>query len=402
MADVKFINKLAVRTRRYPVIHRPLKIIRRLVTKQIPVFLTDLLRVLAPTGRLQFGPPKGSFSIYNSLQYENRRPSRIVLHDQGVPEVSPDSLLVISNLKQHTCQPWPVLWSQHKNARLVASSLALLDERKRLCRESVYGDTCVEDDPAWRYFRLPKPVFLEGNWTSVVSRWCPNTGVPTFSHWIMDALPRLALLKEFPADTKIMVPAQLAGYQKESLQMLGLLDRVRYTPERHVIIENYYFSSPTSMISCYSPYSITWLRSTFLPYADKSCRTPKRFVLRHKGKVRGIKNESEVNDFFRRLGWEIVEAEAFTFAQKIQLFSNAEAIAGIFGGGFTSCIWSPPGCKVITFVPDCFVDGGVESHTIINRIDYYWQIFPSDHKMMATVDLGAIKQLLRKAGLDAG
>src|SRR5581483_4676413 len=350
----------------------------------------------------RFGPPKNSFSILDSPRFENRRPSRIVLTDQGAPNVGHDSLMVVSGMQQHAWQPWPIFWSAHKNARLVASTLALLDERKRICREAAYGDICIEDDPAWNYCRLPKEIFLEGNWTSLVSRWCPADGVPTFSHWIMDALPRLALLKEFPADTKILVPCKLAGYQKETLKMLGLLDRIRFTPERHLILGNYYFSSPTSMISCYSPYAIRWLRETFLPHADKSYQGPKRFIIQRKGKTRGIKNEPEVNEFFKKLGWAIIDTETLTFAQELQLFSNAEAVAGAFGSGFTNCIWSPPGCKVITFVPDKFVDGGVESHCVVNKIDYFWQIFPSDHAMMATVDIGEIKKLLRRAGLDAG
>ena len=362
--------------------------------------MLDLWRVLAPAGSLRFGPPRGSFSVYQSLLFENRRPGRIVLSDQGAPEITPPSLLAISNLNQHTCQPWPVFWSRHQNARLVSRSLALLDEKKRLCREAVYGDICLEDDPAWRYWSLPRPVTLAGNWTSVVSRWTPNTGVPTFSHWVLDALPRLALLKEFPADTKILVPSALAGYQKETLKLLGLLDRVRHTPEPHVIVENYYFSAPTAMISTYSPYGVNWLRSAFLPLADKSYHGPKRFIIQRKGKVRGIKNEAAVNELFRQLGWSIIDTETLTFAQEIELFANAEAFAGVLGSGFTNGIWSPPGCKVITFVADNWVDSWVEWICAVNKLDYHWQIFPSDHEMMMTVDLDELKKLLAKAGLD--
>jgi capsular polysaccharide biosynthesis protein len=236
----------------------------------------------------------------------------------------------------------------------------------------------------------------------VVSRWTPNTGVPTFSHWILDALPRLALLKEFPSDTKILVPAALADYQKETLKLLGLLDRVRYTPERHLVVENYYFSAPTAMISTYNPYGVNWLRSAFLPKADKSYRGPKRFIIQRKGKARGMKNEAEVNGFFRKLGWEIIDTEKLTFAQEVQLFANAEAFAGVLGSGFTNGVWSPPGCKIITFVADSWVDSWVEWICTVNELDYHWQIFPSDHEMMMTVDLAEVKKLLANAGLDAG
>ena len=399
MPHLNFYHNLKMRSRRHPALHGPLGKIRRLLTEKIPLLLLNLWRVIAPVGTLRIGPPKGSFSIQQSLWFENRRPSRVILTDQGTLETTAASLLAISNLKQHTCQPWPVFWSQHKNARLVARSLALLDEKKHICREAVYGDMCLADDPAWRYWSLPEPVTLAGNWTSVVSRWVPNGGVPTFSHWVLDALPRLALLKEFPADTKILVPAALAGYQKETLKLLGLLDRVRYTPEPHVIVENYYFSAPTAMISTYSPYGVNWLRSAFLPLADKSYRGPKRFIIQRKGKSRGIQNEAEVNAFFAKLGWAIIDTETLTFAQEIELFANAEAFAGVLGSGFTNGIWSRPGCKVITFVAGNWVDSWVEWICAVNRLDYHWQIFPADHAMMMTVDLGELKKLLAKAGL---
>src|SRR5208282_5255671 len=167
---------------------------------------------------------------------------------------------------------------------------------------------------------------------------------------------------------------------------------------RHLLVENYYFSSPVAMIANYNPYAVNWLRSAFLPRADQSYHGPKRFIIQRKGKTRGIQNEAEVNDFFQKLGWAIIDTETLTFAQEIKLFADAEAYAGIFGSGFTNALWSSPGCKVITFVADSFVDGGIETICVANKLDYHWRIFPSDHEMRATVDLAGVKKLLRQAG----
>ena len=408
MPDNSILNQLNMVSRKWPGLHRWLKMIRRAVMVKTPAQCVDLWRVLAPSRSFCFGPPKGAFSIYTSWRCENRRPSRIVLTDQGVPALPENSLMVASGMLQHSSQPWPVFWSHHKNARLVSPTLALVDERKRLCREAVYGDGCLEDDAAWRYLTLPKPVYLKGNWTSIISRWATavawgwNRDVPTFSHWLQDCLPRLALLKEFPTDTGILVPAKLADYQKESLKLLGLLDRVRPTAERHLIVDDYYFSSPTGMIACYNPYAVNWLRSAFLPLADKSYHGPKRFIISRKGKTRGIQNEAEINAYFQKLGWSIIDTETLTFTQEIKLFAEAEAYAGIFGSGFTNSLWSPPGCKVITFVADSWMDGGIEAICVANHLDYHWQAFPSDFAMRAKVDLASVKEMLRRAGLDAG
>jgi len=400
MPELTFYSKLAMASRRWPLTHRPLRATRHFFAKKFPDALADWIRLLAPTSSLRFGPPKSSFSIYQSLLYENRRPARVLVTDQGAPKASENSMLVISNCLQHACQPWPVFWSRHKNARLVSPSLALLDERKRVCRESVYSDFAMQDDPAWRYFYLPKPVSLTGNWTSLVSRWCPNTGVPTFTHWILDALPRLAMLAEFPADTKIIVPCKLAGYQKETLKLLGLLDRIRYAPEKHLLVENYFFASPTAMIDCYNPFGVNFLREKFLPLMDKNYSGPKKFLIHRSNKSRGIVNEAEVYEFFRARGWEIVDTEKLTFAQEIKLFNDAEAVGGVFGSGFTNAIWCKPGCKLLPFVADSWIDGYVEWIAQVVRAEFYFRIFQSDHAMRAKINLETVREMLRAARLE--
>jgi hypothetical protein len=399
MAEASWYHSLAFKVKSYPWLHGILKQVRRFFNQVIRPRWFDFIRVIAPLRSFRFGPPVGSYSIYAAWRQDPPRPERVAVTDQGTPDVPSNSLLDQCGMSQHLSQPWPVFWSRHKSARLVSSSLALLDEQKRICREAVYGDLCIKDDPGWNYTMLPRPVELSGNWTSLISRWVPNGGVPTFSHWILDALPRLGFLSEFPSDTRILVPSRLAGYQKETLSLLGLMDRCRYTPETHVVVENYYFSTPTAMISCHNPYGVNVLRSLYLPKADTSYQGPKRFIIARKGKTRGIKNEAEVYDFFRGLGWEIIDTEKLTFAQEIQLFSQAEAYAGILGSGFTNGIWSSPGCKVLTFVASNWLDGWVEWICKVNQLDYCWRTFPADESMVATVDLGEVKRMLEQVRL---
>ena len=399
MPDVTIIQQMSMGARKWPWLRTLLKKIRWGVLEKIRTQGIDLWRVLTPTRLFRLGPPKGSFSIYQSWLNENCRPRRILLTDQGAPKVTPDSLMVISGMQQHTSQPWPIFWSHHKNARLVASSLALMDGRKRLCRESAFGDVCVEDDPAWRYWTLPRPVVLAGNWTSLVSRWCKNFRPPEFTHWMLDALPRLAMLAEFPPDTKILVPGRLAGYQKESLKLLGLLDRVRPTPERHVVVENYYFASPTAMIDCYNPFGVNFLREKFLPLADQSYSGPKKFLIHRANKSRGIINETEVYEFFHQLGWEVVDTEKLTFAQEIKLFHDAEAISGVSGSGFTNIVWCRPGCKVLPLVADSWPDGYAEWIAQVIGAEFHYRMFPSDHAMRAQIDLRTVAELLHSTGL---
>lgn len=354
-------------------------------------------------GSVGNGPPIRLFSAYQTLRCGcPRLEGRIVLEDQKWPVVREGSPLGAGSTEQHTDQPWPVLWSRHPGAHLVSSSLALVNPNKELCLESIYGHRHCRRDPACRYFRLPKPVFLEGNWTSIVSRWVPanSNSVPNHSHWLLDALPRLALLNEFPADTRIVVPGKLAAYQWETLALLGISkDRIRPSPEIHLQVENYYFSSPTSMIVCYNPYAVCFLRERLLDKRDRGYSGPKRFYIR-RSMPRDVGNGGEVERFFERLGWPIIDPSQLTFVQEMQLFYEAEAVCGLGGSALNNTIFSRPECAVVVMGHDYWVDGSLD--WIIQSVGikkYSCHIYPSNGCRQFEVDIGTLERQLQSAGL---
>jgi capsular polysaccharide biosynthesis protein len=350
----------------------------------------------------RFGPPARVFSVYQALRCGwPRLNGRIVLHDQGVPRVAGDSLLVTSGMQQHLWQPWPILWSEHSNARLITESLALLMPDKTLCVESAYNERCWRTDSASRYLRLPPLTRLDGNWTSIVSLWVPNRGFAIYGHWLHDALPRLLLLSEFPPDTKIIVPADLKPYQKESLELMGVWDRCRPTPERHLEVEHYFFSSPVSMIDCYNPYAVHATRKALLPKGDPSYSGPKKFYFHRTGKSRAIENSAEIRDFFRSKGWAVVNDVELTFAQTIKLFSEADAICSFVGSNMSNVIFCKPGCLVMHLVPDFWPDGWVDWIAQVVELDYHATLIPCGGRFVSkiVIDLELIKKFFESEGV---
>jgi Glycosyltransferase 61 len=389
----------ALKLRRLQWVHRPAKWVKDGLLRAGIEGGLEFSRWLWK-GHLRFGPPHGTFSAYQALRTGSPpTPGRIVLQDQGSPVVSEDSILVTGGYRQHLEQPWPIFWSAHPHARLAGESLALLSADKRLCLESVYGHERLRGDPAARWFRLPPSVRLAGNWTSLVSRWVPATEsvlpYPNYTHWLLDALPRLALLPEFPADTGILVPSRLHPNEKEALALLGLLPRCRFTPERHLEIEKYYFSSPTAMLQGYNPYAIQFLRQTFLPLRDRSFSGPKRFFIQRRSLTREPLNRVAIEQLFTDAGWTVIDIMPLSFAQQIQLFAEAEAVAGMFGSGFTNCVFCQPGCAVMPIMP---TDFGLDSFLewIAQVVPYRSRplIVPGAYNFQFAVDLAAIRQWL--------
>jgi len=302
--------------------------------------------------------PKGTFSAYQSLRWGD--PSivgRIILEDQGAPKVAPASLVVNCGLSQHKEQPWPIVWTRNRSARLVSNSLALFNDKKELCLESVYGAARWRDDPASRALFLPKPKHLQGRWTSIVSEWNPLDIPPIYGHWLHDALPRLAVLGELPLDTKILVPSKLKAIHWETLELMGLKGRCRPTSEVHLTIEDYYFSSPVGMISCFNPYGINFMRQSFCSKAPPDFSAPRKFFYLRTSSHRRLSNIHAILEFLKARGWPIVRDIDLNFAQTVALFSQATDICSFLGSNMSNTMFCSPNCKVLQWVPDIFIDG---------------------------------------------
>jgi capsular polysaccharide biosynthesis protein len=245
---------------------------------------------------------------------------------------------------------------------------------------------------------LARPTRLAGAWTSVVSKWYANDIPQPYAHWLLDALPRLALLGEFPAETKIILPGWKRKYHVDALQMLGLAERCRWTPEKHLIVEDYYFSSPTTMVVCHNPYAVKFLRTNFLPKAP-AAETPRKFFLRRTSFGRNMVNEEEVYRFFKEHGWAIVDAAGLSFLEQIQYFSNAEAVCAIHGSGTANMVWCEAGCKFVELFAADYLAGDQEWIAQCVDVDYSFMMFPSDHKLSAEVNVGELKEHLVARGM---
>lgn len=395
------IDRLAFRLRDTPTVHGIGRFFRKRLWGSLVEGFWEFARHFFAKNP-DFGPPLKTFSAYQALRYGwPKFNGRIVLHDQGVPKTSPESLLVQSGLEQHLEQPWPIFWSEHSNATLVSESLALLLPNKTLCIESAYDQKRWRLDPAGRFLRLPPPTQLSGNWTSIISKWVPNRGFPVYGHWLHDALPRLALLEEFPPNTGILVPPDLKPYHKETLQLLGVWDRCRPSPEAHLQVERYFFSSPVSMIDCYNPYAVHYTRKALLPKADPNYSGPRKFFLQRTSPKRSIENSAEIADFFRRKGWAVVRDVDLTFAQTIKLFSEAEALCSQQGSNMSNVIFCRPGCVVMHLVPDINLDGWIDWIAEVCNLNYHFSIIRCGSPIAARFSIPPrqIEEMFESAGV---
>ena len=354
--------------------------------------MVETLRRFGRSLRLGFrvSGPNGFFYGLDILE-RGVTEGRVLVEGQELPSLPlGDSLIRRTDCNQNGRQPWPVFWLKMHEARLVGPSLALVNSEKRLMIESVYGEEFATEDPSNNYLVLPGPVKLQGSWTSIISRWSGG-----YYHWFNDALPRLSPLAEFSPETGILIRGPLNPYQRESLKMLGLLDRVRETTEKHLVIEEYYFSSPPGMTGCTNPHAANWLRGKFLHHGTV-VNTPPKFFVTRRGKTRGIINQKEVAEFFSDAGWAVVDLEDLSLVEQISWFSNAKAVVGEHGGGFTNLVWCRPGTKVMELCADNFLNGCYEGVSLCNELQHRFLILAGDSSSRIKVTLTLLKDFLQE------
>ncbi|MBV8533847.1 MAG: glycosyltransferase family 61 protein [Verrucomicrobia bacterium] len=383
MGDVTFATQLTDLLRRL----RPINDLLRSIYRALLPFVREVLR-FSCRRFVRFGPPVGFYRLAEDLG-ARRIVGRIVVEAQEIPLSEAASVQLRTGWNLQKFYPWPIVWARISRARLVGPSLALMREDKRLAMESIWNEHCCRDDPSYNYLRLGPVTTLDGVWTSVLSRFCDG-----YYHWLMDALPRLALLREFPADTRILVPGNVTAYQRQSLELLNLADRFRPTPETHLRLEDYYFSSLTAMTGVSNPYAVNFLRKAFLP-VEEPRRSPgtRLFIWRH-GKTRGIRNQAQLADFLQKQDWTVVDLEKLSFREQIALFRGAKAICAAHGAALTNLVWCTPGTAVLEIFSHGFLNSCYEAIATLCKLDYRYIILPGDPGFRVTVPIKLIEEHL--------
>jgi hypothetical protein len=352
----------------------------------------EVLRRMVTPSRT-FGLPRDFFSGV-ALVRSGARAGKIVLENQTPPAFGANTLVKLSGLAQDENQPWPVFWLCESEAFLAGKSLALRDEEGRIMAESTFSQTGWRPDPAWWHFATRPRRRLEGNVTSVVGYW----GMGGYWHWLMDGISRLALLPEFPGDTRILVPP-LRPWMAWFLRAMGLEGRWIETGEQNLLVENYFFAAPSSMTGCYNPFAIRFLREQFLPKRSSTGDKPRRFYILREGFTRGLRNEAEVREFFLRRGWALVAPETLPIPEQIELFAGAEAVVALHGSALTNLVWCSPGCRVFEFAPDNFLAGAFEIVARTLDLPHDFMICPGDNRTHIQVDLAELARKLDALGV---
>ncbi|MGB3401079.1 MAG: tetratricopeptide repeat protein [Microcoleaceae cyanobacterium] len=191
-----------------------------------------------------------------------------------------------------------------------------------------------------------------------------------YFHWMVDILPRIALLKRSGIDIdkidNFIVNSIRLPFQQETLQKLGIpLNKVLESDQfSHIQASQLIVPSFAGYLGWLEPWAIDFLRQQFLtPEVKAKSGYPQRiYISRAHARHRRVLNETEVMEKLSQYGFVSIQLETLSFTEQVALFSQAEAIIAPHGSGLTNIMFCHPSAKVAEFVSPHY-----------NR-HYYWVI----------------------------
>jgi tetratricopeptide (TPR) repeat protein len=193
-----------------------------------------------------------------------------------------------------------------------------------------------------------------------------------YYHWMVDILPRLALLQQsgFPLDqvNRFFLNSIRQPFQRDTLAALGIpLEKIVESDRQPFIQANCLlvpsFAGPLGWLEAWA---MDWLRQQFLPLAEAiaaNTQLPERiYISRARANHRRVLNEAAIIDQLKAYNITPIQLETRSFAEQVALFAQAKLILAPHGGGLTNLIFCRPETIVIEFINPAYIR------------HYYWVI----------------------------
>jgi len=176
-------------------------------------------------------------------------------------------------------------------------------------------------------------------------------GYRNYYHWLLEILPKIALLEESAADYDwLYLPQMDLPFQRETLNLLGIDTSkiIETTPDTHIEVSMLIAPSFASR-SCYTPNWIAqYLRERLMANIQKDPESPKKlFISRSLASQRRIINECEIEHYLGAKGFTTVHLETLSVQEQHSFFHNATMIVALHGAGLANILFSEPGTKVV-------------------------------------------------------
>lgn len=192
---------------------------------------------------------------------------------------------------------------------------------------------------------MPATQRVSGRVAVLNARYCHN-----FFHWMIEILPRLAVLERAGIAADYYLVDCLKPYQRQALTALGIGHEQMIQPHclltlaaDEIVLPS--FPSP----GCLRTHASRLLAG--LAAAGPVTQSRRIYITRRATGTRTLHNEPAVERQLRAEGFETHAMECYPLATQARLISEAEIVVGTHGAGLSNLIFARPGTEVIEFVP---------------------------------------------------
>lgn len=179
-------------------------------------------------------------------------------------------------------------------------------------------------------------------------------------------IERLNLYKEYPIllDERVQKIPQYS----QLINVVNTLGRnvIEIKPKVNYEVEELVYASPnvwipfnvkknfvcTSSFFVFSRKSLLMLKNTVL--RNEICEEPFRkiYVSRKKLTNQRVENEEQIEEMFKKRGFQVVYPEELDYVKQVRIFNEAKYVAGNSGAAMTNLIFCNEGSTYITFVDE--------------------------------------------------
>lgn len=204
-----------------------------------------------------------------------------------------------------------------------------------------------------------------------------NSYFQNYYHWLMEAMPRLYLLKEKAVELKLILNEDSPSFIKQYVALFGFKEIIYVNENFLAKVEKIVFTTFTSRgLAMYDPLMRDMVKWLFEKNGIQENQHPTKniFITRKNAKYRRLINEDEIIAYLSAKGFEIVTLENLTIKEQIQLFANAKNVIGTQGAGMANMIYSTNARMLITIIHEEHPDDAYYNQTNINNtLCYYFQ-----------------------------
>lgn len=168
-----------------------------------------------------------------------------------------------------------------------------------------------------------------------------------WGHWIVDMLPRIALMRRLLPDAVYVLP-EVGAWAKELLQHTRLMpQQVRFYDPQTTLLQARRMFMPSFVRwgNAFSPAVGDIFRE--LPTPIRARRRKLFVTRRYLPEGATLLNHPEIERLFEARGFDVVRPETMSIEAQLAMFSQASHVAGEYGSGLHGTVFSAPGTRVL-------------------------------------------------------